>query len=125
MASDSGYIIQIPALTRLLLLPYKRPSCTNSFGSLEWEFSNLWKTIKFIDVHLSINPTGIKSTLCKTPMNLYLHLLPRSAPPPRILPGLIIGMKKRIYVLMLVKQPDQVHDVIYGDSHDGSVGFLE
>jgi hypothetical protein len=46
----------------------------NSFGLLEWEFSELCKSINFMDVHLYITPTGIKSRLYKKPMNLYLHL---------------------------------------------------
>jgi hypothetical protein len=71
----------------------------NSFGSLEWEFSELSKTIDFMDVHLYITPTGIKSRLYKKPMNLYLYLPPRSAHPPGVLTGLIIGMTKRIYAL--------------------------
>jgi hypothetical protein len=71
----------------------------NSFGSLEWVFSALSKTINFMDVCLSITPTGIKSTLYEKPMNLYLYLPPRSAHAPGVLPGLIIGMTKRIYAL--------------------------
>ena len=71
----------------------------NSFGSLEWEFSELCKSIDFMDVHLYITPTGIKSRLYEKPMNLYLYLPPRSAHPPGVLTGLIIGMTKRIYAL--------------------------
>ena len=71
----------------------------NSFGSLEWEFTALSKTINFMDVHLSITPTGIKSTLYEKPMNLYLYLPPLSAHTPGVLRGLIIGMTKQIYAL--------------------------
>jgi hypothetical protein len=71
----------------------------NSFGSPEWEFSRLSKMIDFMDIHLYITPTGIKSRLHKKPMNLYLYLPPRSAHPPGVLPGLIIDMTKRIYAL--------------------------
>ena len=79
----------------------------NSFGSLEWEFSELRKTIDFMDVRLTITPTGIKSTLYEKPMNLYIYLPPRSAHPPGVLPGLIIGMAKQIYALT-TEQPDQI-----------------
>jgi hypothetical protein len=71
----------------------------NSFGSLEWEFTALSKTIDFMDVRLTITPTGIKSTLYEKPMNLYLYLPPLSAHAPGVLRGLIIGMTKRIYAL--------------------------
>jgi hypothetical protein len=71
----------------------------NSFGPLEWEFSKLSKTIDFMDVHLYISPTGIKSRLYKKPMNFYLYLPPHSAHPPGVLPGLIISMTKQIYAL--------------------------
>jgi hypothetical protein len=82
----------------------------NSFGSLEWEFSALCKTINFMDVCLSITPTGIKSTLYEKPMNLYLYLPSRSAHAPGVLPGLIIGMTKRIYALT-TEQPDRVQSL--------------
>jgi hypothetical protein len=71
----------------------------NSFGSLEWEFSELCKSINFMDVHLYITPTGIKSRLYEKPMNFYLYLPPRSAHPSGVLTGLIIGMTKQIYAL--------------------------
>ncbi len=72
----------------------------NSFCSLEWEFTTLTKsTINFLDVQLLITPTGIKSTLYKKPMTLYLYLPPLSAHAPDVLRGLIIGMTKRIYAL--------------------------
>jgi hypothetical protein len=72
----------------------------NSFSSLEWEFTALTKTIKFMDVRLTITPTGIESTLYEKPMNLYLYLPPLSAHAPGVLRGLLIGMTKRIYALM-------------------------
>jgi hypothetical protein len=71
----------------------------NSFGSLEWEFTALSKTIDFMDVRLTITPTGIKSTLYEKSMNLYLYLPPLSAHAPGALRGLIIRMTKRIYAL--------------------------
>jgi hypothetical protein len=71
----------------------------NSFGSLEWEFSELCKSIDFMDVHLYITPTGIKSSIYEKTTNLYLYLPPRSVDPPGVLTGLIIGMRKRIYAL--------------------------
>jgi hypothetical protein len=67
----------------------------NSFGLLEWEFTTmLMKAINFIEVQRSITPTGIKSTLYKNPIHLYLYLPPLSALPPGVLQDLIIGMIK-------------------------------
>jgi hypothetical protein len=43
-------------------------------------------------------------------MNLYLYLLPRSAHPPGVLNGLIMGMTKRIYALT-TKLDDQAQSL--------------
>jgi hypothetical protein len=82
----------------------------NSFGSLEWEFSELCKSINFMDVHLYITQTSIKSRLYKKTMDLYLYLPPRLAHPPDVLTGLTMGMTKRIYALT-TKLDDQAQSL--------------
>jgi hypothetical protein len=53
----------------------------NSFGSLEWEFTTLTKTINFMDVQLMITPTGMlyeEQMICIYTYRLSLHMPPAS-----------------------------------------------
>jgi hypothetical protein len=74
-------------------------SSMNSYGKLEWEFSERTNRTHFLDLDLQFTPAGIKTKLFEKTMNLYLYLPPHSAHPPGVLRGLIIGMIKRIFKL--------------------------
>jgi hypothetical protein len=71
----------------------------DSYGKLEWEFSERTQRTHFLDLDLQLTPAGITTTLYEKEMNLYLYLPPHSAHPPGVLRGLIIGMIKRIFRL--------------------------
>jgi hypothetical protein len=71
----------------------------DSYGKLEWIFSECSELKNFLDLTLHLIATGIHTTLFEKEMNLYLYLPPHSAHPPRILRGLIVGMIKRIFCL--------------------------
>jgi hypothetical protein len=71
----------------------------DSYGKLEWEFSQRTNRTHFLDLDLQFTPSGIQTKLFEKGMNLYLYLPPHLAHPPSVLRGLIIGMIKRIFHL--------------------------
>jgi hypothetical protein len=50
---------------------------TNSFGSLRWTFSELSRTIDYLDITIRIDAkNNIRTTLFEKPLNLYQHRNP-------------------------------------------------
>ena len=72
----------------------------NAFFGLTWEFSERAKSIDFMDMTISINNSNkIETTLFEKRLNLHLYILPHSAHPPGLLPGLVYGILFRIFTL--------------------------
>jgi hypothetical protein len=72
----------------------------NSFGTLRWTFSELSRSIDYLDITIRIDAKNtIRTTLFEKPLNLYQYLPPHSAHPPGVLTGLIFGMIRRAYRL--------------------------
>jgi hypothetical protein len=71
----------------------------DSYGKLEWLFTDRSTSANFLDLALTLSRDGISTNLFEKEMNLYLYLPPHSAHPPGVLRGLIIGMTKRIFRL--------------------------
>lgn len=71
----------------------------DSYGKLEWTFTERAIQANFLDLSLKLTPAGITTSIFEKAMNLYLYLPPHSAHPPGVLRGLIIGMTKRIFRL--------------------------
>ena len=57
----------------------------NSYGTLDWEFSERLSTANFLDLTLHVTSSGIRTRLYKKPLNLYLYIPPHSCHPPGIL----------------------------------------
>jgi hypothetical protein len=67
------------------------------YGQLTWTVTPRQLSIPFLDLRLTILPSGrVKTSLYEKERNLYLYLPPHSAHPPGLLRGLIIGMIFRI-----------------------------
>jgi hypothetical protein len=74
----------------------------NDFGPdgkrLEWEAEPHCSTIHFLDLTVTLTPTGLfETSTFQKPMNLYLYRPPTSAQPTSILYGLIYGTIHRYY----------------------------
>jgi hypothetical protein len=69
----------------------------NSFGQLEWEFSEHTTTINYLDLTISLDPhQQISTKLFEKPQNIYAYLSPLSCHPPGMIKGLIFGEVNRI-----------------------------
>jgi hypothetical protein len=67
---------------------------------LEWEHSDLVRSIDFMDLTISITDDGkISTTLYQKPSNLHLYIPPHSAHPPGLLTGMVFGTVHRIRTL--------------------------
>ena len=65
----------------------------NNYGKLKWKFSQLQRTINFLDLTITITAHGnITTRLYEKVENLYLYLPANSSQPPHTLKGLIAGM---------------------------------
>lgn len=74
---------------------------------LEWEFTELSKSVVFMDMVISIEEDGyITTTMYEKPTNLHLYIPPHSAHPPGLLTGIIHGTVHRIRTLCS-KEHDQ------------------
>jgi hypothetical protein len=61
------------------------------WGKLRWEISPLVNKVNFLDVTLTITPSGhVDSRLFKKALNLYLYLPSYSCHPPGVLKGLLL-----------------------------------
>jgi hypothetical protein len=70
----------------------------NHYG-LVWDFSPRATTATFLDLNISIVNHRLETTLFEKAMNLHLYIPPKSAHPPGVLTGLVMGMIFRIFVL--------------------------
>jgi hypothetical protein len=78
-----------------------------SFGILQWEFSDRTLSTEFLELELNIDKNGALSTrLYEKALNLYLYLPPHSAHPPGVLKGLIYGRIFQIFDLTM-KETDR------------------
>jgi hypothetical protein len=67
---------------------------------LQWEFTPLSTSCNFMDLTITITPSGhLSTTLYEKPQNLYLYIPPHSAHPSGMLSGLIHGNILRIHRL--------------------------
>ena len=72
----------------------------NAFPGLTWEFSELSKTVDFMDMTITINNSNnIETTLFKKILNLHLYIPPHFAHPPGLLPGIVYSTLFRIFTL--------------------------
>jgi hypothetical protein len=72
----------------------------NSFGSLEWTFTEPSLQIDYLDITIRIDSEcRLQTTLFEKPLNLYLYLPSHSSHPPGVLTGLVYGMIRRVYRL--------------------------
>ena len=78
----------------------------NEYG-LVWDFSPRANTAQFLDLRLTITDGRIKTTMFEKALNLHLYIPPKSAHPPGVLTGLVMGMIFRIFVLC-TNPPDRV-----------------
>jgi hypothetical protein len=74
---------------------------------LVWDFTPRANTTQFLDLNLTIVNGRIETTLFEKALNLHLYIPPKSAHPPGVLMGLIMGMIFRIFVLCS-HQPDRI-----------------
>jgi hypothetical protein len=77
-------------------------SSMNDFGPegkrLEWEAEPHSTTVNFLDLTVSLNPSGtFETSTFQKPMNLYLYRPPTSAQPDSILYGLVYGTLHRYF----------------------------
>ena len=69
---------------------------------LQWEFTPLSTTCNFMDLTVTITPSGhLSTTLSEKPQNLYLYIPPSSAHPKG---GLITGSVLRYYTASVPTQ---------------------
>jgi hypothetical protein len=89
-----------------------------SFGKLVWDVSKRQPTFGFLDLNISLLPSGcIKTKLYKIDLNLHLYLSPLSAHPPGLLSGLVHGMLYQIILL-----PSDLTNILEKTSKNSSVG---
>jgi hypothetical protein len=70
------------------------------FGKLVCDVSERQQTVNFLDLRISLHPSGrITTRLYKKALNLHLYLSPLSAHPPGLLSGLVHGMPYQIIML--------------------------
>jgi hypothetical protein len=82
-----------------------------SYGKLTWTMTPRQLSIPFLDLRITILPSGrLKTSLFEKERNLYLYLPPYSTHPPDLLRGLIIGMIFRI--LNLTSDPTNAYQNI-------------
>ena len=74
---------------------------------LVWDFSSRSDTATFLDLNLTIVNGRLETTLFEKALNLHLYIPPKSAHPPGVLMGLIMGMIFRIFTLCS-HRPDQI-----------------
>jgi hypothetical protein len=81
------------------------------FGKLVWDVSDRASTVNFLDMTITLLPSGrIKTRLYEKPLNLHLYLSPHSAHPPGLVSGLIHGMLYRI-LLLTTDRSDTYQDI--------------
>jgi hypothetical protein len=74
---------------------------------IQWEFTERYQAINFMDLRLTIQGNIIVSTLFEKQTNLHLYIPPHSAhPPPGNLAGLVLGMSYRIH--RICTDPDNI-----------------
>ena len=72
----------------------------NDGSALVWDFSERASTATFLDLTITVLPTGrISTDLYEKPLNLHAYLPPHSAHPPGVLKGLVKGMIYRFMTL--------------------------
>ncbi|KAL7523901.1 hypothetical protein ACHAWF_000737 [Thalassiosira exigua] len=80
-------------------------SNVNNFGILTWEFSELSKSVDFLDLTLTIDHNEISAKTYQKSMNLYQYIPPTSAHPPSMMKG-VIYILMRTYFVQNTKRSD-------------------
>ena len=62
-----------------------------NYYRLEWIFEECSKTVKFMDIMISICEDWIVTSLYEKLMNLYLYIPPYSAHPTGVFTGIVCG----------------------------------
>ena len=70
-----------------------------SYCTLDWKFSELSKSVPFLDLHLLLDSNRVICKLYEKPNNLYLFIPPSSAHSPNVQQALVTGGIKRILTL--------------------------
>ena len=79
----------------------------NNYPGLTWEFNKPSHRVDFMDLTISIHNGKITTSLYEKPLNLHLYILPHSAHPPGLLPGIVHSTLFRIFTLCS-DQNDQI-----------------
>lgn len=90
--------------------------CQENYCSLNWEFSELSKTVNFLDLTLDVQPFHINFKLYEKPLNLHLYIPPNSAHTPSVRTGLVSGGVFRILQLT-TKDLDKKKALVKFHSH--------
>lgn len=69
---------------------------TNNFGILTWDFGGgLSDSVDFLDLTISIDNGKISTKTFQKDLNLYQYIMPTSAHPPWMMPGIIYSLMKK------------------------------
>ena len=79
----------------------------NDFGLLEWDFSELSKSVNFLDLTIYIKDGFILTKTYQKPMNLYHYISPSSNHPPKMIEGIIYSLL-RTYKLQNTMEKDYI-----------------
>ncbi|KAL7480390.1 hypothetical protein ACHAW6_006083 [Cyclotella cf. meneghiniana] len=96
------------------------PPCNDNtmqqWYKLQWTFSARTTVVNFMDLSITIHPTGnIVTTMFEKPLNLYLFIPPHSVHPCGLIKGLIYGSILQIHCPCSDQQDikARVHDLFY------------
>lgn len=102
-----GIWIPHPSQEQNTIIWHSFQQTMQQWHGLQWEFTPLSTTCNFMDLTVTITPSGhLSTTLYEKPQNLYLYIPPHSAHPSGMLSGLIHGNILRIH--RLCSSPDDI-----------------
>ena len=88
-----------PATNQQSWEAFKAKMNNQRFG-LEWEHTNLVRTVDFMDLTISLTADNrVRTTLFEKASNLHLYIPSHSAHPPGLISGIVYGNLFRIYTL--------------------------